>query len=315
METEFRKEESKEPKPDTLFGLPVAKAGDIPAMPKPRPVQREVKLEPLFVPHKIWYVKDSSPGGYIVCRDDEHGRHWELKSEDGPEVQRFQTKEGATLVEVTENAAIINRVNELVKWLGYENTRTIRKVTMYREMSHCMLECDTFMKDGKPHDSMKTIGDIATRAIQSEIEESPRKAEEQTTRDRLTVLEKRIDNHSIRIQDVREDAPPNIASKKKMSLKDFLGDGWLLEANRLFFNPHGLAMCITTENGGPTDKFEIIDSRDLDVGILQERSVMEDPKHIKQREAIAKLRNLKAVHRRVHGCDGNGVQQDEEANE
>lgn len=60
-----------------------------------------------------------------------------------------------------------------------------------------------------------------------------------------------------------------------MAVVDFMDEGFLQEANRLFFHPLGLALSVVTEEDGSTRLGEIWDCRSDPEGIVFENNLID----------------------------------------
>jgi hypothetical protein len=96
-------------------------------------------------------------------------------------------------------------------------------------------------------------------------------------------------------------------SIKYMDLSEFQAQGWLLEANRLFFHPRGLALEITVNEEGFMALTGIWDSRNDPEGIVFDPGVFEPGDQAKS-DAIEALRKSKVEKRFRAGCLGDGIQ-------
>jgi hypothetical protein len=94
---------------------------------------------------------------------------------------------------------------------------------------------------------------------------------------------------------------------KYMDLDEFRDQGWLLEANRLFFHPRGLALEITVKEDGFMALTGIWDSRDEPEGIMYDPGVF-TPGDQAKADAIEALRKSKVERRFRSGCLGDGIQ-------
>jgi hypothetical protein len=93
-------------------------------------------------------------------------------------------------------------------------------------------------------------------------------------------------------------------SIKRMDISEFREIGFLQEANRKFFHPHGLALEVVVEEDGTERLGGIWDYRDDPEGIFYEP---EDLSHWRV-ERVRDIREKKIDRRVSRGCYANGVQ-------
>lgn len=67
-------------------------------------------------------------------------------------------------------------------------------------------------------------------------------------------------------------------SKKHMAVVDFMDEGFLQEANRLFFHPRGLALSVVIESGGSARLSGIRDCREDPEGIVFAKGLLSTDK-------------------------------------
>jgi hypothetical protein len=94
---------------------------------------------------------------------------------------------------------------------------------------------------------------------------------------------------------------------KYFDLDEFKNEGWLQEANRLFFHPRGLALTVDFENGHVTGFTGIWDYRDDPEGVLFGPDQF-GPEDQAKADAIEAIRKRKVEARFRLGCLGDGIQ-------
>lgn len=92
---------------------------------------------------------------------------------------------------------------------------------------------------------------------------------------------------------------------KYMDIAEFRDGGYLLEVNRRFFHPLGLALECTQEDDGSQRLSGIQDHRDDPEGIIYGDLVPADQERAQR---VRELATARAPLRAKYGCDENGVE-------
>lgn len=88
-----------------------------------------------------------------------------------------------------------------------------------------------------------------------------------------------------------------MADVKLMDINEFMAEGYLQEANRMFFHPLGLALQVTTEDDGTAHLSGVWDYRDDSEGIyfeFDDKSVAK-ARNVEQKFAERRASRLKAL--------------------
>jgi hypothetical protein len=92
--------------------------------------------------------------------------------------------------------------------------------------------------------------------------------------------------------------------RKRISIKEFRDEGYLQEANRLFFHPLGLALeVIIDEESGETKLGGVWDSRHDPEGIL-----FDGWDSLKAGNVLGELLERRKARAKLAVCDENGIQ-------
>lgn len=85
---------------------------------------------------------------------------------------------------------------------------------------------------------------------------------------------------------------------KFIDLDEFRAEGFLLEANRRFFHPLGLALAVSIDDAsGKAVGMCVQDHRDDPEGVMYEPDVLSTPEARKQRDAVQQLGESKRLAR------------------
>lgn len=83
----------------------------------------------------------------------------------------------------------------------------------------------------------------------------------------------------------------------KMSIKEFVEQGYLLEVNRKFFHPLGLALAVEIDDNNEYALEGIQDFRSDPEGIVFDDVIMQDKDRIALADKIEEQRRIKEIHR------------------
>jgi hypothetical protein len=100
----------------------------------------------------------------------------------------------------------------------------------------------------------------------------------------------------------------DISELQLIDLKEFMEKGFLQEANRLFFNPLGIAMVFNLDENDDVVSIGFYQDNNCEYGFLFEENFLTKTEHVKKANFIKELKDSKIKTRVKYGCDEDGVQ-------